>query len=105
MKEYRCTINGQEYKISRPTLEALDRYVQHGICPGSFLQAALSNNLVESIGQADLENFRNLPAVANYLYNELPSTCWGSSYKMEQWIKQGGLNGTRNAKIESSNPE
>ena len=68
--------------------EGLMRYIEHGIEPGSFLMAVLNNDLAEAIGRADERNMANLPAYVSYLWNEAPSTCWGSSEKVTAWIKQ-----------------
>jgi hypothetical protein len=102
MKSYRATINGQYYETPARTVEALERYIMHGIRPGSFLQAAISNNFVEVMMRADLENFFNLPALAHFLRWEMPSIAWGSAEKMEAWIKKGGSDGRRTEKTEHS---
>lgn len=69
-------------------MEGLVDYVEHGIEPGHFLCAVISNDLHEACGRAD---DRNLPIIAAYvawLYNEAPSTCWGSKAKMEAYIAE-----------------
>lgn len=67
---------------------SINRYVENGVCPGSFLQAVITNNLRDSVGRADDENIANLPAYVSYFYNEAPGTCWGSEEIMETWLKQ-----------------
>ena len=80
------------YLIPRNLKESLDRYVTDAIEPGGFLRACLENNLVEAFGRADLENRDNLFYVVEYIYNELPSTCWGSEEKVAAWLGRGNLN-------------
>lgn len=72
--------------ISQHLIDSLDRYVQHRIPPGGFLTSVLENNLVGAVGKADFENQRNLVAICDYVYNQLPSTCWGSKEKVREWL-------------------
>lgn len=66
--------------------EAIDRYYQHGIPTGSFLEAVLENNLKEAIGRADSDAIENLKDIVIYLYNDIPSICWGSPEKVKNWF-------------------
>jgi hypothetical protein len=65
----------------------LQRWIERGIPPGSFLTAVLENNLSEAVGRADAENLANLPAYVGYLYNEAPGACWGSPQKVRAWAE------------------
>lgn len=56
----------------------------HPFC-GDFLRAVLSNDLLEAVGRADYYNIRTLPAIAAYVYNELPSPCHGTPTKVREW--------------------
>jgi len=76
----------QEFSISPRMMGAIKRYIEHGLEPGGFLTAVICNDLRESVGRADEENMRNLPAFVAYFYNEAPSTCWGSHEKMVAWM-------------------
>ena len=67
-------------------LAALNRYIENGIRPGGFLNAVLCNDLKEAIGRADYINMPLIPSYVNWLYNEAPSACWGSSQKVDSWI-------------------
>lgn len=69
-------------------LESLRLYVTDGIQPGHFLTAVLSNNLIEACKRADSTNLTLLPAYASYLYNDVPSSCWGSPEKVAAWLAQ-----------------
>ena len=66
---------------------ALDRYVNHKIRPGSFLEAVLSNDLFDAIGRADNVSRACLFDICKYVYNELPGDCWGSREIVERWLK------------------
>ena len=91
--EFRLT-NGEremsyEFKgfyIPERMMGGITRYVEQGIPPGHFLSAVISNDLSEAVSRADEENIKNLPAYIGYLYNEVPSSCWGSPEKMKAWI-------------------
>lgn len=75
------------YPIREDLFGALERYLNHGIMPGSFLTAVLENNLVEAIGRADFMNSANLKNIVGYIYNHMPSTSWGSPMKVREYLK------------------
>jgi hypothetical protein len=52
---------------------------------GHFMRAVFSNDFVEAACRADSENSRCLREWALFLYNDVPSACWGSLAKMERW--------------------
>lgn len=66
--------------------ESLDRYVEHGISTGGFLEAVLCNNLSEAVGRADEKALENLPHIVSYIYNELPGGAWGSPERVQVWL-------------------
>lgn len=67
--------------------DTLERYIEQGIPTGSFLQAFLSNNLMDAMGCADIQNAHQFHAIANFLYNYAPSTCYGSPARYAAWIE------------------
>ena len=84
---YGCAIQGGMYFIPDRMERGIVDYIENHIMPGSFLRAVFGNNLVEAVGQADQQNLYNLPAYASYLYNEAPSSCWGSPEKVREWLR------------------
>lgn len=72
-------------------------YIERGIEGGSFMMAVLCNDLMGACGRADHINRERLFDYCNFLYNEAPSSCWGSSEKVEAWIARGGLHGNKEA--------
>lgn len=68
------------------TLEAMKRYVEQGVPPGDFLQAAFANDLLGAIGRADSENSRAIHAIASWVYQKAPEDCCGSRQKVQDWI-------------------
>lgn len=65
----------------------VQRYIEHGVPPGSFLRAVISNDLWESFGQADETNRERMFDIVCFFYTEAPSACWGSPQHMEAWLK------------------
>lgn len=78
----------KEWYIPGRMMKGIERYVEERILPGDFLQAIICNDLKETIGRADDENLRNIPAYVAFFYNETPATCWGSEIKMNNWLDQ-----------------
>lgn len=75
------------YPIREDLYGALERYLNHGIMPGSFLTAVLENNLMEAFGRADISNSSNMKNIVGYIYNHLPSNSWGSAEKVKSYLK------------------
>lgn len=65
---------------------SLKLYVEHKISTGSFLEAVLSNDLFDAVGRADATNVKQLDDIVKYIYNELPSNCWGSREIVREWL-------------------
>lgn len=71
------------FRIPEHMLGGLERYIDHGVEPGSFLMAVLTGqNLVRVCEGADQENLANLAAYGAFLYNKVPSSAWGSEEKV-----------------------
>jgi hypothetical protein len=80
-------------KLPEHMRHATQLYVEHGILPGHFLTAVLSNDLKKAVGHADEINVQFLSEWVIWLYNEVPSACWGSPERVEEWVSTGGLKG------------
>lgn len=72
--------------------DEMQRYIDHGIMPGSFLTAVLSNDLMGALGRADEINIHALPNYGRFLYNHAPCGCFGSAELVRAWAGKGGLN-------------
>jgi hypothetical protein len=64
---------------------ACEKHVVHGLQPGGFVEALLTNNLTEAITRADKHNLQRIDEIVLYLLNALPLTCWGSEEKVKLW--------------------
>ena len=74
--------------IPESTRETIDNWVAKGWLPGGFVTAVLQNDLQGAVGRADHHNIAALHSIVAYVYNECPSTCWGSAEKMQAWAKR-----------------
>ena len=73
--------------------EAVRRYVEQGVIPGRFLQAVITNDLIDSLARADDVNREKLFDIVMFFYNEAPAECWQSEKKMIAWHQKRGING------------
>lgn len=76
------------YPIREDLYGALERYLNNGIMPGSFLTAVLEDSLSGAFGQADMSNSANMKNIIGYVYNHMPSNSWGSREIVNQYLKQ-----------------
>lgn len=67
-------------------ISSLDMYVNNGVRPGDFMQAALSNQFISAVGRADSGTLAIIHIIAQVIYNELPSEAWGSRLAVEAWL-------------------
>ena len=63
--------------------EGMQLYIEHGVLPGSFLQAVLENDLMGALRNADDINLHRLPDYGRFLYNEMPLAIFGSPEKVK----------------------
>lgn len=73
-------------EIPEPTLDALTRYLEDGIEPGSFLKSLLCNDLKEAFARAGALNIFNMFGIVKHLYNNVPATAWGSEANYNHWL-------------------
>lgn len=76
----------QYYGVPQHLRSALVRYVNDHDTVGDFLTAVLENNLRGAMMFADIESRAGLYALVKWLFNEVPSTCWGSEEAVKVWI-------------------
>lgn len=74
--------------IPEYTKAALNRYIKHGIMPGGFLTAVLSNDLFGAVAHADSDNMLAIPDIVKFIYMECPSSCWGSRQAVLDYARQ-----------------
>ena len=90
-----CTFDGiifdgdgvRRYPTIPENLEhSLYQYATKGVPTGGFLQKCLENNLMIAVGSADHRSLEGLKEICMYIYNEVPSPCWGSVEKVHAWL-------------------
>lgn len=73
------------YGIPEYMAEGIEMWMEHGIAPGGFLMAVVSNDLKGARAHADETNRDLLPNYCKFFYNEAPSRCWGSKENVADW--------------------
>lgn len=71
---------------------AARRYIEDGRLPGGFVKHVLANDLVGAYGRADGENEASMKSWTMWLFNDIPSSAWGSEEAITEWAQKGGLN-------------
>ena len=79
-------------KLPEGLQPGMQRYIEQGIEPGSFLRYVLENDLFRALGRADDQNRYLLWDICSWIYNEAPMDCWGNKEKVAAWISKGGWN-------------
>ena len=67
------------------TIEALMRYVKHGILPGSGLKAVLEGDLFQAKRSLDSYNWRCLDDIVDVVQYTLPQASYGSRELVKAW--------------------
>lgn len=73
---------------------AVERYIDKGISPGSFVGAVFSNDLLHACQAADIINKRNIAAWGEFMLY-VPMGCFGSRELVRAWCNGGGIEGMR----------
>jgi len=81
---------------------AMDRYICSGIPPGGFLEAVLFNDLTGAVAKADQINRHRLVDIVQFLMWHAPADCWGSREAVQEWIRNGGLDGQKQERTENA---
>lgn len=63
----------------------ITRYLEHGVIPGDFLTAVLSNDLLGAFCRADDQSVRELHGLVAWCYQHIPHKAWGSVERVKQY--------------------
>lgn len=74
------------------TIETINAYVTTGRPTGSFVRAVLENNLKLAFAFADAGNTFAMHAIVAYVYNFVPSICWGTEGRVREWLEMSQSN-------------
>ena len=80
-------------KLPDYMIEGVILYVCHGIVPGDFLTAMLSNDARRALDHADPPNAALLGPWFRWFARTLPGQCWGSREAFRTWVDAGGISG------------
>ena len=80
--------DGKVYYIPSHMIEGINRYVLDRCPTGDFLTAVFRGDWVEALGRADRQNFANIQAYGDLLYNHVPVAAWGSKKKVKDWLNR-----------------
>ena len=65
---------------------SIENYFKHRVPFGNFLTAFFSNDLGMAISRADSDNSNLFNELYVFMYNELPSGCYGNKEKVRDWL-------------------
>ena len=68
-------------------------YVAHGWPIGGFLVALFSDQLVAAFNRADDDNAAAMQTWVRFIYNHVPTPCWGNPEKVAAWQEAQGFRG------------
>lgn len=74
-------------EVGPEIIGALNRYLEHGIIPGSFLTAVLENDLFEAMARADSVNQKRIFKICCYIYKHFPLGSYGSPEAVNRYLK------------------
>ena len=75
------------YGANPRLLDGLVNYVEKGWAPGDALTGILENNLGKFVAHADPVTLENLKLLFQFVYNVLPSNCWGSAEAVDNFLE------------------
>jgi len=75
-------------KLPEHMQPAAMRYIEHGVKPGDFMFAVLTNNLVAAFSYADAANKRYIYKWVEWLMADCPEDAWGSKDKVFTYMRK-----------------
>lgn len=82
---YRDALSGSG--VPETAHDTIIGYLLHGLRPGHFLTAVLSNDLREACNRADAANGAALCSYVKFFYAFIPSIAWGSEARVTDWLR------------------
>jgi hypothetical protein len=76
----------ERFEVPEHLHEGLVNYLVFRIEPGHFLCEVLANNLRGAFERGDRAALDGLEALVSWLYNEAPSSAWGSREAIDAWL-------------------
>ena len=76
------------YYIPPHTRLSLVNYFMHGLHPGGFIEAVLTNDLHRCVAIADHANIEALQIIVQWIQSHAPLDSWGTREKIEAWCDE-----------------
>lgn len=76
------------YELPEQSKESLYNYFVHGLEPGGFMTAVLTNDLYSAVGRADFVNIDIIPEYAQWLVNRAPRGSYGDGDTVQGWLSK-----------------
>jgi len=86
-------VNATLAEIPENLHDGLVEYIMTGRPTGHFLEAVISNDLLQACHRADIRSRVALYAIVYFLFNYGPGACYGSPTHYRTWLERGGLRG------------
>lgn len=83
-----ATIEPGRHLVPPHMWSGISKYLIHGYPTGQFLQALLSNDLMEAFSRADDINIANMHRWCQFLYCFAPIGSYGSGENVSAWLTQ-----------------
>ena len=77
-----------EWRVPVHLRNGLMNYLAHHRPTGDFLQAVLTNRLMEAVSRADDDSLAGILPLMRFLYNEAPAISYGSPERVDTWLNQ-----------------
>ena len=75
----------REYPELEHLLGGLGRFFNQGIATGQFLNAVLTNDLLETFSRGDPQSIAGLPRLIELIFNHAPGDAWGTPERVATW--------------------
>lgn len=82
-------LDARDYQIPARFISMLERYVFEYKSPGAFMTSVLCNDLQMAVSYADSESLAYIKPICQFIFNRVPSACWGSTEAVELHLRQG----------------
>lgn len=77
-----------EWRLNTEWAEITERYVLHGLSPGSFFTSLFANDLIGAAARSHPSNsWEEICKLSDWLTNRAPRQCFGSYENVESWLE------------------
>lgn len=88
MKSKSLLLDFSGYRMTDESRQSLYNYFVHGLEPGSFMTAVLSNNLYGACARADSTNIGLIQQYSLWIVNHAPHGSYGDTVTVRGWLRK-----------------